>query len=318
MSALPNPVSVPMAFLRERALAAGESVALVDAREKARELLFPFELPQRARHLWKYTDPIVFVPKVDPTVPAPLATTPEWQREDDLAAAALVAGGRLHMVELDDSTRRAGVEVINLHTAGITEHLGRAVPASHGFVEAINAAAWSGGVLVRVPAGVTLEQPIRLRFAAGPAGSVNVPRVLVLAGEGSSFEVVEGHTDGDLAASQVLAVSEIFLGAGADVRYGIVQRWQPGVIGHLTARAFVEHGARLQLSLASFGGALFKADVGATLAGEHAQVETYGVSMGGDHQHLDHHTEHIHAARSTRSSCSTCRVAASRSARRHA
>ena len=77
--------------------------------------------------------------------------------------------------------RRHGLE--DLHTADVGgELLGQAVPASHGFVEAINAAAWAGGVLVDVPAGVTLEEPIRLRIVAGRAGSVTLPRVLVRGG----------------------------------------------------------------------------------------------------------------------------------------
>jgi Fe-S cluster assembly protein SufD len=148
-------------------------------------------------------------------------------------------------------------------------------------------------VLVRVPAGVQLEHPIRLRIVAG---RLALPRVLVVAGEGSSFEIIEGHVGGDRSGGKVLGVTEILVEGGANVRYGLVQRWEPGVVGHLTARARVASGARFQLSLASFGGTLFKADVGAGLAGEGAEVETAGVAMGGDQQHFDHHTEHSHEA----------------------
>ncbi|MFH1176302.1 MAG: Fe-S cluster assembly protein SufD, partial [Acidobacteriota bacterium] len=179
--------------------------------------------------------------------------------------------------------------------------LGRLVPASHGFVEAINLAAWRGGVVVRVPAGVTLEHPIRLRFVAPAAGGASLPRVLVVAGAGSSFEVVEGHLEGDGQAAQVLGVTELLIEDGATVRYGLVQRWEPGITGHLTLRASLGAGARLQLALASFGGGVAKVDVGATLEGRDAEVETYGVAMGAGRQHLDHHTEHIHHAGSTRS-----------------
>jgi len=100
---------------------------------------------------------------------------------------------------------------------------------------------------------------------------------------------------------KIIGVSEILVGKGANVRYGLVQRWEPGVVGHLTARARVFAGAHFQMSLASFGGTAFKADVGAFLAGEAAEVETYGVAMGGDSQHFDHHTEHIHETGRTHS-----------------
>ncbi len=56
-------------------------------------------------------------------------------------------------------------------------------PPEHGFVEAINAAAWRGGVLVRVPAGVDARAPDP-RCAAWPPARAGdaVPRVLVVVG----------------------------------------------------------------------------------------------------------------------------------------
>ncbi len=277
--------------------AAGEDRGLLALRERAREFVSPLVLPDRAGHLWRYTNPARFLPPSDPTDIGPADVGPTWRIDEPLSVAALLAGGALRLVEVDPRARKSGVAVEDLHKASVAELLGSAVPAGHGFLEAINTAAWRGGVLVRVPAGVQLEHPIRLRIVAGP---ITMPRVLVLAGEGSSFEIIEGHVGGGPDA-RVLGVTEILAEPGSNVRYGLVQRWEPGVTGHLTARARVGAGARFQMSLASFGGAVFKADVGAVLAGEGADVETCGVAMGGDTQHFDHHTEHLHEARKTHS-----------------
>lgn len=281
--------------------ARGEPAALRAMRRQAREVLAGMALPDRARHLWRYTDPRLFVPHGGALGAVPTEVPTDWVLDGSRSAAALLAGGALHLLELDDSARRAGVTVTDLHGADTGGILGSAVPPSHGFVEALNAAAWQGGVLVRVPAGVRLEAPIRLRIVAGGPGSVAVPRVLVVAGEGSSFEVVESHVCGEMGSTQVLGVSELLVGPSAQVRHGLVQRWRGGVVGHLTVRARLARGARAQLSLASFGGAVVKMDAGAVLEGEGAEVETCGVAMGGDRQHLDHHTEHLHAAPHTRS-----------------
>lgn len=293
--------TLPMLALEhvaELSSVAGEDRALLALRNQARELLTPLLLPDRARHLWRYTDPTRFLPDTDPTDLTPTDVGPTWRLEEPLSVAGLLAGGALRVVEVDAQARKAGVEVEDLHRAKAAEMLGQAVPPGHGFVEDINTAAWRGGVLVRVPAGVALEHPIRLRVVAGP---LTLPRVLVVAGEGSSFEIIEGHVGGDRSGGKVLGVTEILVARDANVRYGLVQRWDPGIVGHLTARARVAAGARFQLSLASFGGSTFKADVGAYLAGEGAEVETAGVAMGGDQQHFDHHTEHIHEARKTSS-----------------
>ena len=292
-TALPT---IALEHVAELSRIAGEDRALLALRNRARESLVPLALPDRARHLWRYTDPARFLPDTDPTDLMPTNVGPTWRLEEPLSVAGLLAGGALRVVEVDAHARKAGVVVEDLHTSEAAEFLGKVVSESHGFVEAINTAAWRGGVLVRVPARVELEHPIRLRIVAG---SLTVPRVLVVAAEGSSFDIIEGHVGGERSGGKVLGVSEIFVGRDANVRYGLVQRWEPGVVGHLTARACVAAGARLQLSLASFGGGTFKADIGAILAGEGAEVETAGVAMSGDQQHFDHHTEHIHEAGKT-------------------
>jgi Fe-S cluster assembly protein SufD len=307
--------TVPLGRLAERSRALGESEVLLAFREAAAGLLDPLVLPDRARHLWRYTNPDLFVPRVDPTLPSATAVSTAWKLEGPRSAAAVVAAGATHLVELDETARAAGVTIRDLHAAGdAAVLLGQAVPASHGFVEAINAAAWAGGVWVDVPGGVTLEEPVRLRIVAGRAGSVTLPRVLVRVGAGARAEIVESHVHGDEADSQVLGVTEILAEESSQVRYSLVQRWLPGVRGHLTLRARLQRAATLQLVLASFGGGTTKADVGAVLDGEGAQVETFGVAMGGGSQEMDHHTEHLHHAPHTRSNLDF-KVALTQSAR---
>ncbi len=292
------PPALALEHVEDLSRSAGEEPWLLALRNQARALLSPLQLPDRARHLWRYTDPARFLPESDPTALAPADVGPPWRLDEPLSVAALLAGGALRVVEVDAGARKAGVTVEDLHRTAAGGALGSIVPPGHGFLEAINAAAWRGGVLVRIPDGVELRHPIRLRLVAG---SPTLPRVLVVAGRGSSFEVIEGHVGGEREGGRVVGVTEILVGEGANVRYGLVQRWEPGVVGHLTARARVLAGARFQMSLASFGGATFKADVGSVLAGEGAEVETYGVAMGAESQHFDHHTEHIHESGKTHS-----------------
>jgi Fe-S cluster assembly protein SufD len=300
MSAQPEAVTaVALEHVARMSRAAGEGADVLALRERARDLLSPLALPDRARHLWRYTNPERFLPVADPTAQAPMAISHEWPREERLSGAALVTGGTLRMIEIDDAARRAGVVVEDLHRAATDGLLGSLVPPEHGFVEAINTAAWHGGVLIRVPAGVELEHPIRVRFVAS-AELVSAPRVLVVAGAGSSFEVLEGHVGGGVPA-QVLGVTEVVVGPDARVRFNLVERWDAGITGHLTTRARLERGAHIQVSSASFGGGLFKSDIGTVLAGEGAVAEMFGVAMGGGRQHFDHHTEHVHESGKTHS-----------------
>lgn len=311
MASAPKPDATLAGVVRAEAVAAlsaaaGESEALRQRRLEALQLFERMSLPHRARHLWRYTDPARFLPVADVTASTPTAITDQWRRDDAVAGMALVAAGAVQRVELAEEAREKGVTLANLHAAPAEAlaSLGTAVPADHGFVEAINSAAWRGGLLLHVPAGVHLERPVRLRLAAPAGGAVALPRVLVLAGRHSSFEVVEGH-GGGASGGQVLGVTEVLLQEGAEVRYNLVQRWEVGVVGHLTAYAHLAAHSRFTMATAVFGGALAKSDVGAILAGEGAESEIYGVAFGGETQHFDHHTEHRHLAGRTRSNLDT-------------
>ena len=216
---------------------------------------------------------------------------------------ALLAGGALRVRRGGRPARAsAGVVVEDLHTrtgdrAARQGRASTATASSRRSTPPPGAAACWSACRPGVDAGA--PDPAALSW---PARRSTVPRVLVVAGAGSSFEIIEGHVGRRRATGQVLGVTEIFVGSGANVRYGLVQRWEPGVIGHLTARARVGAGARFQLSLASFGGS--------TLQGRRRRDPRRRGRRGRDRsaspwaatqQHFDHHTEHIHEAGKTRS-----------------
>ncbi|MDW8307856.1 MAG: hypothetical protein RMK20_00630, partial [Verrucomicrobiales bacterium] len=157
--------------------------------------------------------------------------------EHGRAAAALLAGAAVQVVDLSAEAQRAGVVVAPLAEVAAEPFLGTAVPPSHGFLEALNSAVFRPAVAVVVPRRVRLEKPIRLRLVAGPW--LFLPRILLVVQEGASVEVVEGHVGGG-PGSLVLGVTEAFVGCGAELRYDVVQRWEGGVTGHLTSRVIME------------------------------------------------------------------------------
>jgi Fe-S cluster assembly protein SufD len=171
---------------------------------------------------------------------------------------------------------------------------GQAVPADHGWFEALNQAAWTDGLVIEAPAGLVLTEPVRVLVPA-LAGQDLLPRLLLLAGRSASLTVVEEHLGGG-ANGLVVGVTEILLDPGAEVRHVLVQRWQDGQRGHLTQRALLDRDARYHGAIASLGGSLAKLDLGAILAGPGARSELVGVTLPCGRQHLDHHTLHRHTA----------------------
>lgn len=276
----------------------GESQELAHFRRQAAELARVLPLPNRAKHLWRFTDPSLFVPKNDPAALGPQAAPELWRWEDEVSAAVLLAGHQTSVLFISDEAASQGVRVAPPGDPAVLPYLGKAVGPHHGFVEALNAAAFRPGVALVIPPGVQLAKPLRLRVDA--SSSLSIPRMLLVIGEGARVEVLEGHVGGQ-EDHLVLAVTEAFVGPGAELFYSLVQRWRSGVTGHLTSRVVLREGARASLTVASFGGKLTKVDTGAILTGERAEVETSGVCLGSSSQHFDHHTEHIHLASRTHS-----------------
>ena len=269
----------------------GEPSELTQRRLWAARRYRSTDLPDRVRHLWRYTDPGGFVPD-EPIHPAePVAAAALPQLPDGGGAIVLQPGG-VPTVWLSPEAQRAGVQAISLSRAGAElELLGTAVPADHGVFESLNMAAWSAGLLIRVPARTALRGALHVVVPAN--ATTNVPRLLVVVGEGAEVAIIEEH-QGGRDGSLVLGVTEVFVEDNAQLRHVVHQNWRSDVRGHLTHRTVLGRDARALTVVSSLGGKLQKADLGTMLGGEGAHSEIFGMALGEKRQHLDLHTEHQH------------------------
>lgn len=264
------------------------------------------ELPDRVRHLWRFSDPKMLMPETAVT-PAAQDVLPEIDPAG--GAAALLRGGTRPRAALPGALRSAGIELVPLSAATGPELdlFDAAFAGDAGFFAAFNAAAWNSGLLLRVPEGVEAAEPIHVRIEAG--GGTLVPRLLVLAGPNSAATLIEEHVGGD-PGGRVIGGAAILAGPGSRVRHGLMQLWNPGVSGHLTRRARLERDAELLSIFATTGGDRAKLELTAELAGRGARSEMIGVSLGVDGQRHDHHTAHRHLAGGTWSNIDFRAVAA--------
>ncbi len=81
-------------------------------------------------------------------------------------------------------------EAINSHSQLLEEQLGSLVPVEDPFV-ARNEASWREGVLVHVPCGVRLSEPIRIEVPVDADGAAISWRTLIVLEEGAEAEVWE-------------------------------------------------------------------------------------------------------------------------------
>ncbi|MCI0432259.1 MAG: Fe-S cluster assembly protein SufD [Gemmatimonadetes bacterium] len=284
--------------------AAGDPDWLRVMREAAFDVFDALPLPTTKLEEWRYTDPRLL--KWDVTGPGPVDAGDPAQGMALLegraaAARAVQVNGAIVHVDLPDELKAKGVVLMDLaraavdHRPLVREHLGRHAPADSGKFVALNTALWSAGVLVRVPRGVRLEQPIRIARWLDRPGESFFPRTLVIAGEGSHVGIVEELHSPDFEQPVFnCGVVEIVASPAAEVQHVSIQRWGRGVHHLATQRTTAGRDAKLDTLVVNLGGSVARVDLAASLEGAGARSDMLGLYFGQNDQHFDHVTRQDH------------------------
>jgi len=179
----------------------------------------------------------------------------------------------------------------------VRERLGSLVPADDPFV-ARNGSRWRDGVLVHVPAGARLREPLRLEVSGGEGEEIHW-RALVVLEEGAEAEVWERYdSEGEGLFNGVV---ELILGDGANLRYVCEQELSTDSWVFATQRAEVGRDANLEWTALGFGSARGKVRMETKLAGRGSSAKVTGAYAGAGSQHLDYDTTQEHAGDHTTS-----------------
>jgi Fe-S cluster assembly protein SufD len=165
-----------------------------------------------------------------------------------------------------------------------------------------NAAMWKHGLLVHVPAGVELGEPLYVRIANAVEGGSLFWRLLVVAGEGSKFSLIEDYSSAraDLA-SYSNAVVELYVEQGAKLEYVSLQNLSQETWHFASHHARVERDAELDWVAGGFGSKKGKIRIQNDLAGPGATSRVTGAYFADGTQHLDYDTFQEHMAPNTES-----------------
>jgi Fe-S cluster assembly protein SufD len=238
------------------------------------------------------------------SLPLPTAKTKGWDFTDlsglDLdsyagaSAAAEISGG-------EGATVVSLAEAVESHAELLQRALGSLVPVEDPFV-ARNEANWRDGVLVHVPRGVKLTEPVRIEVPVTESGTAVSWRTLVVVEEGAEAEVWEHWSSpGDEVDALLNSVVELSVGQAATLRYVNTQDLSEKAWIFATQRAQVERDARLDWAALGFGSANGKVRMDTKLAGPGSEARVTGGYAGGHGQHLDYDTTQEHAAPNTNS-----------------
>ncbi|MGH3059522.1 MAG: Fe-S cluster assembly protein SufD [Gaiellaceae bacterium] len=250
-------------------------------------------LPSTTDEHWRFTDLRGFDPDAFSLNGAKARSAGDSMLEIDAAAVAEATEGGIEIVRAPDGITFAPLEDHEL--------LGTLVGAEDKLT-AHNAALWKHGLLVHVPAGVELEKPLYVRVANSAPGGTLFWRLLVVAGEGARFTLIEESASADLELeSYSNAVAEVFLERGSKLEYVSIQNLSRGTWHFATHRARVDRDAELDWVAGGFGSRKGKVTIENRLAGQGATSRVTGAYFADGDQHLDYDTLQEHEAPHTTS-----------------
>ncbi|MBI3175963.1 MAG: Fe-S cluster assembly protein SufD [Chloroflexi bacterium] len=219
----------------------------------------------------------------------------------------LLPGGS--KIDLDEKLARQGVIFTDLKTAEqkhpelLARMLGKTVNVEEGKFAALAGAFAQNGVVLYVPKGVTVEEPLHSVLWGPGANLAHVSHVLVLIDEGASVTYVhEAASPDETGVNSMHAGSvEIQVMQGASLRFVELQSWGRHVWNFSHERARVERDGNLDWIFGAIGSRLTKNFSELDLAGQGATGRMSGFYFTDGNQHLDHDTQQNHLAPNTTS-----------------
>src|SRR3989338_4111120 len=165
------------------------------------------------------------------------------------------------------------------------------------FFTALHAAVFSGGTFIYVPAGVTVDLPLQAYFRMNAPGMGQFEHTLIIAAEGSNVTYIEGCSAPQYSVNNLHAgCVEIFVKAGARVRYNSIENWSKNTYNLNTKRAIVEKDGVMEWINGNLGSGVTMLYPSSVLIGEGASTDFIGIAFAGAGQNQDTGSKAIHLA----------------------
>jgi Fe-S cluster assembly protein SufD len=293
---------------------------LADYRQRAWEVYSRLPLPTTAEEAWRRTDlrpmpsdafrlpaddMIAELPPVPEDLLKPLAGDAHGGQ-----VVLLPDGVQANATTLSESLARQGVLFTTLRIAEqqhpdlLRKRAGEVVRPEEGKFAALASALSQNGVLLYIPKGVIVEQPLHSFLWGSGEGLAHLSHILVWVDEGASVTYVHesASPDGPNAQPALHAgVVEIVVSDNASLKFVELQSWGRQVWNFSHERARVGRGGNLDWIFGAIGSRLTKNFSELDLVGEGASGRMSGFYFADGDQHLDHDTQQNHFAPHTTS-----------------
>jgi Fe-S cluster assembly protein SufD len=288
---------------------------LAEYRQNAWKAFNRIPMPGLTDEAWRRTDlrgmpaETVHIPvdgEIQKQTPVPAKFLKPFTSEKHGGQVILTPGDAITM--LDPVLTRNGVVFLDLATAErdhpelVARMVGQAVKPEEGKFAALAGALSQKGVILYVPKGVSVEEPLNSLLWAPGGGLAYFSHISVWVDEGATLTYVHEAASPDEEASGLHAgIVEICVSQNASLRFVELQSWGRHIWNITHERICVDRGGTLDWVFGAIGSHLTKNFSDLNLVGEGATGRMSGFYFSDGDQHLDHDTQQNHLAANTTS-----------------
>ncbi|GIX33019.1 MAG: Fe-S cluster assembly protein SufD [Lysobacterales bacterium] len=263
-------------------------------------------LPGRREEAWKYT-PLKGLEQRAFALPRGSALPPPLPPPLDAVRHRLVFVDGRFAPESSRLPADAEIEFLPLsevfrnHDAAARFRIARLMGSGEDALDHLNAALATDGLLLRVPAGRSVREPVHLVYLGSKQSSGRAwhLRGLIELEGGARLRIVEHFYDGGEEAELSSVINEIQLAADAELELVRFQDMGARSILLSRTRLQVEARGRLRITAIDRGGELVRSEWLTTLRGREAHGDIAGVARLRGRQHADQVVEVRHLERDT-------------------
>jgi Fe-S cluster assembly protein SufD len=222
--------------------------------------------------------------------------------DQQLGGLIVLRGGSVIHTEVSSDAAADGVVVSSLEDGFdqqaevVGEHYGKRIKHDEGKFAAANAALWTGGAFIHVPADVSVDGPLQIVNLIDEAGTAQYARSLVVIGRGAKAYVREYNISAGFEGQAMQAGAlEMFVHESANARLVSLHDWSAGEVYDIsTKRVEIARDAHCSWFPIHLAGHLTKQTLDIVTAQRGADMRHNGVYFAQGKEHLDLFTTDLH------------------------
>jgi len=187
------------------------------------------------------------------------------------------------------------VEAYEGNRVFVNDYLSRAFVADRDAFSSLAAAAAEDGILIHVAANTEIKQTIVIHHDKVSSTGLVQPRVLVVADEGASLQIIEhfGHSGGSSAFENRIA--EMIVADGGSIDHVLIYERSEEATFVNGLHVYQEGSSHYATNTITLGGGMVRNNLHFLPDGEECETHLNGLYIARGSQHIDNHTFVDHA-----------------------